>query len=227
MKTILHNSWQTVLEHEFEQDYYLQLHQFLKEEYETRRIYPEMHHIFTAFEWTPFEEVKIVILGQDPYHGEGQAHGLSFSVQPGIAVPPSLGNIYKELENDLGFRPVSHGFLKKWAEQGVLMLNTILTVRSGEPLSHKHRGWEQFTNEAIEKLNERETPVIFILWGKVAQEKSKMIDLSRHYIIQSVHPSPLSSYRGFFGSKPFSTANKLLTRNNMSPIDWQLPEVPC
>lgn len=183
-----------------------------------------MYHLFSALELTPFEEVKVVILGQDPYHGPNQAHGLSFSVQPGVKVPPSLANIYKELQADLGYQPVNHGFLESWAKQGVLLLNTVLTVRAGQAYSHRGKGWEQLTDVIIEKLNEREKPVVFILWGRPAQEKIKMIDTTRHVIIKSPHPSPLSAHRGFFGSRPFSQANAALERLGETSIDWQLPE---
>ena len=224
MKTIIHNDWQKVLESEFEKDYYANLHQFLKQEYATQNIHPDMYHIFQAFEWTPFSEVKVVILGQDPYHGPHQAHGLSFSVRPGVPVPPSLQNIYKELQDDLGVKPVQHGYLKKWADQGVLLLNSVLTVRNGQAFSHQCHGWERLTDTAIKRLSEREKPVIFILWGRAARDKIKLIDQSRNIIIQSAHPSPLSAYRGFFGSKPFSKTNAALEAMGEKPIDWQLPE---
>lgn len=224
MKTIIHNSWQNVLATEFSQQYYLDLREFLKTEYQTQKIHPDMYHIFTALELTPYEKVKVVILGQDPYHGENQAHGLSFSVQPGVKIPPSLRNIYKEMESDLGIPPVSHGNLVSWAQQGVLLLNTVLTVREGQAFSHRGKGWEILTDAIIEKLNQRPEPIVFILWGKSAQAKIKMIDTSRHAIIQSVHPSPLSASRGFFGSKPFSKTNEILASWNETPINWQLPD---
>lgn len=224
MKTIIHNSWQNELNDEFEKEYYQQLREFLKQEYQQQTIYPDMYQIYSALELTPFEAVKVVILGQDPYHGPHQAHGLSFSVQPGVKIPPSLVNIYKELQSDLGYPPVQHGFLESWAKQGVLLLNTVLTVRNGQAYSHRGQGWEQLTDAIIQKLNERAQPVIFILWGKPAQEKIKMIDTSRHVIIQAPHPSPLSAHRGFFGSKPFSKANQALERLGETPIDWQLPD---
>ena len=224
MKKIIHNSWQEVLADEFEKDYYQQLRIFLKNEYATQKIHPDMYHVYEALELTPYEEVKVVILGQDPYHGANQAHGLSFSVQPGVKTPPSLVNIYKELKNDLGIEPVSHGNLVTWAEQGVLLLNTVLTVREGQAYSHRGKGWEQLTDAIIEKLNEREKPIVFILWGKPAQEKMKMIDKSRHIIITAPHPSPLSAHRGFFGSKPFSKTNDALLALGETPIDWQLPK---
>lgn len=224
MKKIIHNSWQEVLAGEFEKDYYQQLRIFLKNEYATQKIHPDMYHVYEALELTPYEEVKVVILGQDPYHGVNQAHGLSFSVQPGVKTPPSLVNIYKELRNDLGIEPVSHGNLVTWAKQGVLLLNTVLTVREGQAYSHRGKGWEQLTDAIIEKLNERDKPIVFILWGKPAQEKMKMIDKSRHIIITAPHPSPLSAHRGFFGSKPFSKTNDALLALGETPIDWQLPK---
>ena len=224
MKKIIHNSWQEVLADEFEKDYYQQLRIFLKNEYATRKIHPDMYHVYEALELTPYEEVKVVILGQDPYHGVNQAHGLSFSVQPGVKTPPSLVNIYKELKNDLGIEPVSHGNLVTWAKQGVLLLNTVLTVREGQAYSHRGKGWEQLTDAIIEKLNERDKPIVFILLGKPAQEKMKMIDKSRHIIITAPHPSPLSAHRGFFGSKPFSKTNDALLALGETPIDWQLPK---
>jgi len=225
MHTVIHNSWQPILEEEFAADYYQQLRVFLKEEYQTQKIYPDMFHIFEAFEWTPYEKVKVVILGQDPYHGPNQAHGLSFSVQPGVKLPPSLRNIYKELEADLGYPPVNHGYLEKWAKQGVLLLNTVLTVRNGEAYSHRGKGWEQLTDAVIQKLSEREDPIIFILWGKPAQGKEKMIDTSRHIILKAPHPSPLSAHRGFFGSRPFSKTNELLLALDKEPIDWKLENI--
>lgn len=224
MKKIIHNSWQEVLADEFEKDYYQQLRIFLKNEYATQKIHPDMYHVYEALELTPYEEVKVVILGQDPYHGVNQAHGLSFSVQPGVKTPPSLVNIYKELKNDLGIEPVSHGNLVTWAKQGVLLLNTVLTVREGQAYSHRGKGWEQLTDAIIEKLNERDKPIVFILLGKPAQEKMKMIDKSRHIIITAPHPSPLSAHRGFFGSKPFSKTNDALLALGETPIDWQLPK---
>ncbi|GMA46718.1 uracil-DNA glycosylase [Tetragenococcus muriaticus] len=224
MKTIIHNSWQDILAEEFQKPYYRHLHEFLKQEYATQKIHPDMYHIFEALQITPYENVKVVILGQDPYHGPNQAHGLSFSVQPGVKVPPSLQNVYKELQSDLGISPVNHGYLVSWAKQGVLLLNTVLTVREGQAYSHRGKGWEQLTDKVIEKLNERQEPVVFILWGKPAQKKVSMIDTSKHVIIKSVHPSPLSANRGFFGSKPFSKTNNALIALGQTPIDWQLPQ---
>ncbi|MBM7689559.1 uracil-DNA glycosylase [Enterococcus ureilyticus] len=224
MKAIIHNSWQEVLEEEFTKEYYLNLRDFLKQEYNQQTIYPDMYHIYSALELTPYEEVKVVILGQDPYHGPNQAHGLSFSVQPGVRIPPSLMNIYKELQADLGYSPVSHGFLESWAKQGVLLLNTVLTVRNGQAYSHRGQGWENLTDAIIKKLNERDKPIVFILWGKPAQEKIKMIDTNKHIIIKSPHPSPLAAHRGFFGSRPFSKANQALEQLGETPINWQLPD---
>lgn len=185
-----------------------------------------MFHIFEAFEWTPFDQVKVCILGQDPYHGPHQAHGCSFSVLPGVKLPPSLINIYKELKNDLGIEPVNHGYLKKWADQGVLLLNTVLTVRDGIAFSHRGKGWEQLTDQAIIALSQRTQPVVFILWGKAAQNKISLIDTKRNIVLQSAHPSPLSAHRGFFGSRPFSKTNAALEAMGEKPIDWQLPVEP-
>ncbi|MGZ0051659.1 uracil-DNA glycosylase [Brevibacillus gelatini] len=220
---ILHNDWAPILAEEFEKPYYLKLRQILKEEYQTRTIYPDMYHIFTALHLTSYEQAKVVILGQDPYHGPGQAHGLSFSVRPGIKPPPSLVNIYKELQSDLNCTIPEHGYLSHWAKQGVMMLNAVLTVRAGNPNSHKGIGWEQFTDQIIHLLNEREKPLVFILWGRHAQEKAAFIDKKRHCIIASPHPSPFSANRGFFGSRPFSRANAFLRSQGMEEIDWQLP----
>lgn len=219
---ILTNDWHDLLEDEFQKEYYLKIRQFLKKEYETKTIYPDMHDIFNALHYTTYKDVKIVILGQDPYHGPNQAHGLSFSVKPGVRIPPSLMNIYKELQNDLGCDIPNNGYLKKWADQGVLLLNTVLTVRAGQANSHKNIGWEIFTDKVITLLNNREDPIVFILWGKNAQSKLKIIKNPRHFIIKSVHPSPLSARRGFFGSKPFSKTNQFLTSIGKKPIDWKI-----
>lgn len=224
MKQLIHNDWQEVLKDEFEAPYYQELRQFLKKEYQEQVIFPEMNHIWEAFEWTPYDKVKVVILGQDPYHGPKQAHGLSFSVQPTIKTPPSLVNIYKELQSDLGIPPVNHGYLKSWAEQGVLLLNTVLTVRNGQANSHRGQGWETLTDAVIKKLNERATPIVFILWGKPSISKLNLIDTTKHTVITAPHPSPLSAYRGFFGSKPFSKTNEALIKFGETPINWQLPE---
>jgi uracil-DNA glycosylase len=223
--SILTNDWAELLASEFEQSYYLQLRQFLKEEYRTKVIFPPMHDIFNALHLTAFAAAKVVILGQDPYHGAGQAHGLSFSVKPGVPAPPSLKNMLKELQDDLGCTMPNNGYLVPWAEQGVLLLNTVLTVREGEANSHKGRGWERFTDEVIRQLNEREKPLVFILWGGNAQQKMQLITNKRHFILRSVHPSPLSAHRGFFGSKPYSQANSFLKSIQDKEIDWQLPNL--
>lgn len=222
---ILKNDWAPLLESEFAQPFYLQLRQFLVDEYRTRVIYPDQYDIFNALHLTPYEKTKVVILGQDPYHGRGQAHGLSFSVKPGVAAPPSLQNIYKELQADLGCPIPNHGYLVKWAEQGVLLLNAVLTVREGTPNSHKGIGWETFTDRVIERLNQREEPIVFILWGKHAQEKGERITASHHLIIRSPHPSPFSANRGFFGSRPFSRTNAFLRSIGRTEIDWQIPNL--
>lgn len=223
MKQLINNDWWPVLKLQFETANYQQLHNFLVDEYGHQQVYPEMHHIFEAFNWTPFSKVKVVILGQDPYHGPGQAHGCSFSVLPGVAVPPSLQNIYKELQADLGCSPVKHGYLRSWAEQGVLLLNSVLTVRAGQAYSHQGHGWEQLTDAAIVALSERPAPVVFILWGRAARDKKRLIDLKRNFVVESAHPSPLSAYRGFFGSRPFSKTNQFLEMTGQAPINWQLP----
>lgn len=220
--TILENDWKHYLGSEFEKEYYQKLREYLKKEYQTHTIFPHMNDIYNALHYTPFHQVKVVILGQDPYHGPNQAHGLSFSVKPEVDVPPSLKNIYKELQADLGCAIPNHGYLVKWAEQGVLLLNNVLTVRSGQAHSHQGKGWETFTNQVITQLNEKDTPVVYLLWGAAAQKKQALIDTSKHYIIKSPHPSPLSAYRGFFGSKPFSRTNQLLKDNQLEPIDWQI-----
>ncbi len=222
---ILKNDWSSHLEQEFEKPYYLRLRQFLIEEYRSKVIYPDKYDIFNALHFTPLADTKVVILGQDPYHGQGQAHGLSFSVKPGVAPPPSLQNIFKELQSDLGCYIPNNGYLVSWAKQGVLMLNTVLTVRENQPNSHKGMGWETFTDQVISTLNNREKPVVFILWGKHAQEKQQLIKAPQHYIIQSPHPSPFSANRGFFGSRPFSKANQFLERIGSTPIDWQIPNI--
>ena len=219
----LNNSWDFILKEEFTSEYYQNLRKFLKKEYFSKTIYPPMDDIFNAFKYTDFDNVKAVILGQDPYHGEGQAHGLCFSVKQGIKPPPSLINIYKEQKDDLGIdQPFSCGELTKWAKQGVLLLNTVLTVREGSPNSHKGMGWELLTDKVIDILNKREKPIVFILWGANARSKKKLITNPNHLIIESAHPSPLSAYNGFFGSKPFSKTNDFLVKTGQSPIDWQL-----
>ena len=225
MSKILHNNWDNLLGNEFDKDYYRNLHDFLVNEYKTKVIYPNMYDIFNALHYTDYEDVKVVILGQDPYHGPNQAHGLSFSVKPGVPTPPSLKNIYKELNSDLGCYIPNNGYLKSWADQGVLLLNTVLTVQAGNANSHKGKGWEQFTDRVISVLNERKDPVIFILWGNNAISKKKLITNPQHYILQSVHPSPLSASRGFFGSKPFSKTNEILRSLGKTPIDWQIQNI--
>ncbi|MDN5708849.1 MAG: uracil-DNA glycosylase [Planococcus sp. (in: firmicutes)] len=221
-KQIFTNDWQQVLGEEFGKNYYQELREFLKNEYANETVYPVKENIWNAFEHTAYQDVKVVILGQDPYHGPNQAHGLSFSVQPGISHPPSLRNIFKELEDDIGCEKPVDGTLTKWSDQGVLMLNTVLTVRQGQAHSHQKKGWEQLTDEVIRKLSARKEPVIFILWGKPAQTKKRLIDTERHDIIEAPHPSPLSAHRGFFGSKPFSKVNKLLQSRGEEPIDFCL-----
>lgn len=218
-------SWEKALKGEFSKDYYKKLFVKIQEEYQTRTIYPPADDIFNAFHFTPLEEVKVVILGQDPYHEPGQAHGLCFSVKPQVPIPPSLVNIYKELEDDLGCYIPNNGYLEKWARQGVLMLNTVLTVRAHQANSHKDLGWEQFTDAAIRVLAEQDRPMVFVLWGKPAQRKKEMIHNPKHLILESPHPSPLSAYRGFFGSRPFSRINAYLEKNGMEPIDWQIENI--
>ena len=216
------NDWDELLADEFKKDYYLQLRQFLKNEYSTRTVYPDMYDIFNALKATPREKIKAVILGQDPYHEPGQAHGMCFSVKPGVPAPPSLQNIFKELQDDLGCSIPQDGYLEKWAEQGVLLLNTVLTVRAHQANSHKGKGWENFTDRVIQLVNEKENPVVFLLWGANARSKKALITNPRHLILETVHPSPLSAYNGFFGCRHFSKANQFLAANGQSPIDWQL-----
>lgn len=218
----LGNDWDELLKDEFKKEYYINLREFLKEEYSTRVIYPNMYNIFDALKHTSYKDTKVLILGQDPYHGENQAHGLAFSVQPGVKTPPSLLNMYKELKDDLGCFIPNNGYLIPWADQGVLLLNTALTVRAGEANSHQNKGWEIFTDEIIKKLNEREDPVIFVLWGGNARKKKSLINNKKHYILEAAHPSPLSAYRGFFGCKHFSKINEILQKNHQLPIDWSL-----
>ena len=216
-------SWKEVLAEEFKKPYFKQIAQHLKTEKEQGKIiYPPGSQIFHAFEATPFGKVKVVILGQDPYHGPKQAHGLSFSVQQGIASPPSLINIFKELHEDVGLPIPRHGHLENWAKQGVLLLNASLTVRAGEPMSHAKLGWEKFTNTVIEKVSHLKENIVFVLWGRFAQEKQSLIDDKKHYIIKSAHPSPLSAKNGFFGSRPFSKINTYLVKKGIDPIDWAL-----
>ena len=218
------NDWDKVLEGEFKKEYYQELRQFLIQEYRTQVIYPGMHDIFNALKFTPYEEVKAVIIGQDPYHQPGQAHGLCFSVKQPVPAPPSLVNIYKELEDDLGFPVPSHGCLESWAKNGVLLLNTSLTVRQGQPNSHKGKGWEILTDRIIEKLNEREKPMVFILWGNNAKAKESLITNNHHLILKGAHPSPLGAYKGFWGGKYFSRTNAFLQQFGIEPVDWRIPE---
>jgi uracil-DNA glycosylase len=224
-KKILSNDWAPLLEEEFEKEYYQRLREFLKKEYKTKIVYPDMYDIFNALHYTPYEKVKVVLLGQDPYHGPNQAHGLSFSVKPHVPIPPSLKNIFQELHDDLGCYIPNNGCLIPWARQGVLLLNTVLTVRQGEAHSHRGKGWEQFTDRVISLINNREKPAVFILWGRPAQSKIPLIDETKHFIIRSPHPSPLSANRGFFGSRPFSKANRFLREIGEKEIDWQIPNI--
>jgi len=221
----LGNSWDEILKDEFEKDYYKKLREFLKNEYTHYKIYPNMNNIFDSLKYASYEDIKVVIIGQDPYHEEGQAHGLSFSVQPKVAIPPSLQNIYKELHDDLGLYIPNNGYLVKWAKQGVLLLNNVLTVRARQANSHKDCGWEIFTDSVVKKLNQREEPVIFIFWGSCAKSKEALVDSKKHYILKAVHPSPLSAYRGFFGCKHFSKSNEILTKLGKTPIDWQIENI--
>ena len=216
------NDWLPVFQGEFRKPYYKQLYQTVMKEYNTRKIYPAPDDIFNVFQLTPFHKVKAVILGQDPYHGEGQAHGLCFSVKPDVEIPPSLVNIYQELHDDCGCYIPDNGYLTKWAEQGVLLLNTVLTVRAHQANSHRGIGWEEFTDAAIRRLNEEDRPIVFILWGRPAQMKKSMLTNPNHLILEAPHPSPLSAYRGFFGSKPFSKTNEFLEAHGVEPIDWQI-----
>lgn len=218
------NSWDDLLKDEFQKDYYLKLRQFLIGEYKNHTVYPDMHDIFNALVNTPYEDVKVVILGQDPYHEPGQAHGMCFSVKPGVKTPPSLVNIYKELKDNLGIEPHSDGYLMKWAEQGVLLMNTCLTVREHQAGSHRNKGWEILTDKIIELLNQREKPMVFILWGANAKSKIPLITGKQHLILTGAHPSPLSAYNGFFGGRYFSRANEFLVSTGQEPIDWNLED---
>lgn len=219
----LSNDWADHLNQEFTKDYFKELKRMIETEYKTTSIHPAYEDVFAALHYTPFASTKVVILGQDPYHGKNQAHGLSFSVRTGNRIPPSLRNIYKELKEDLGVQPPDHGSLYSWAEQGVLLLNDVLTVREGEANSHRGLGWETFTDIVIQALNERKKPVVFFLWGKHAQRKGSFINREKHLVLTSSHPSPFAAHKGFFGSRPFSQANTFLSNNGMSPVDWSLP----
>lgn len=216
------NDWLAPLTGEFKKPYYAALYRKVVEEYQTTQVFPEADDIFNAFNLTPLSQVKAVILGQDPYHGDGQAHGLCFSVKPGIDAPPSLMNIYKELQEDIGCYIPDNGYLEKWAKQGVLMLNTVLTVRAHQAFSHRGIGWEEFTDAAIRILNEQDRPIVFLLWGSPARAKKSMLNNPKHLILETVHPSPLSAYRGFFGCRHFSKTNEFLTAHGETPIDWQI-----
>ncbi len=217
--------WEKALKMEFGKPYYAELYKTIGEEYKTRQIFPPAKDIFNAFTFAPLEEVKVVILGQDPYHGEGQANGLAFSVHPGVKVPPSLVNIYAELHDDLGCDIPDNGDLTKWAKQGVMLLNTVLTVRAHQANSHRGIGWEEFTDAAIRVLADQDRPLVFILWGTPARKKKALIHNPKHLVLESPHPSPLSAYHGFFGSRPFSKTNAFLEQNGLSPIDWQIDSI--
>lgn len=221
----LHPSWSQVLAEEFDQPYFGQLQEFLQAERQSHNIFPSEEYVFSAFELTPYDQVNVLLLGQDPYHDHNQAHGLCFSVQPDIKPPRSLINIFKEMQADIGVKIPNHGHLISWAKQGVLMLNAVLTVRAHEANSHKNKGWEKFTDAVIQKVNQKPSPVIFVLWGGYAQKKLKLIDTQRHTVIQSAHPSPLSAHNGFFGSKPFSAINNALKSFGQPEINWQLPDL--
>lgn len=223
--SILKNDWNELLKAEFEKEYYIQLRQFLVNEYNSETVYPDRYDIFNALHYTPYKDVKVLLLGQDPYHGPGQAHGLSFSVQPGVKTPPSLVNIYKELHQELGCEIPNNGYLTKWAKQGVLLLNTVLTVRRSQPNSHKGQGWEIFTDRIIELVAQKEEPVVFLLWGKHAQAKKSLITGKHHLILESPHPSPFSANRGFFGNNHFLLTNNFLQENDCTPIDWQIDNI--
>lgn len=223
--SVINNDWLQAIGGQFRMSYYKELYQFVKSEYSRYVIYPNADDIFNAFHFTPLSQVKVVILGQDPYHNEGQAHGLCFSVKPDVEIPPSLVNIYQELHDDLGCYIPNNGYLEKWAREGVLLLNTVLTVRAHQANSHQGKGWEQFTDAVIQAVNAQDRPIVFILWGRPAQMKKSMLNNPKHLILQAPHPSPLSAYRGFFGSRPFSKANEYLKNNGIEPIDWQIENV--
>lgn len=222
---MIQNDWLTVLEDEFKKPYYQNLYEFVKQEYSTAQVFPASDDIFNAFHLTPLSQVKVVILGQDPYHNVGQAHGLCFSVKPDVDIPPSLVNIYQELHDDLGCDIPNNGYLKKWADQGVLLLNTVLTVRAHQANSHQGHGWEQFTDAVIQAVNAQDRPIVYFLWGSPARRKKSMLTNPKHLILEAPHPSPLSAYRGFFGCKHFSKANEFLKANGVDPIDWQIENI--
>lgn len=224
--SMITNDWSDSLQEEFKQPYYKELFKFVKEEYSNGIVYPPAEDIFNAFHFTPLSEVKVLLLGQDPYHNVNQAHGLSFSVLPSQSdIPPSLQNIYKELRDDCGCHIPNNGYLKKWADQGVLLLNTVLTVRAHQANSHQGKGWEKFTDAVIQAVNAQDRPIVYFLWGRPAQSKKKMLTNPKHLILEAPHPSPLSVYRGFFGSKPFTQANEFLKANGIEPIDWQIEDI--
>lgn len=225
MMAAITNDWLPAIDAEFRKPYYAQLYKFIREEYNTRKIFPPAEDIFNAFHLTPLSQVKVLILGQDPYHNDGQAHGLCFSVKPEVEIPPSLENIYKELKEDLGCYIPNNGYLVKWARQGVLMLNTVLTVRAHQANSHQGHGWEQFTDAIIHAVNEQNRPIVYLLWGRPAQSKIPMLTNPKHLILKAPHPSPLSAYRGFFGCKHFSQTNEFLEANGMEPVDWQIENI--
>lgn len=218
----INGDWEEALKGEFKKSYYKELYYFIKNEYETKQIFPPLEDLFSAFHFTALKDVKVVILGQDPYHNDGQAHGLSFSVKPEVAIPPSLLNIYKELQDDLGTYIPDNGYLLKWAKQGVFLLNAVLTVRAHNAASHSNKGWEKFTDAVIEILNKEDRPIVFLLWGRFAKEKAKMLNNPKHLVLTAAHPSPLSAYNGFFACKHFSKTNEFLKKNNIEPIDWQI-----
>lgn len=222
---MIQNDWLAPLSPEFKKAYYADLFRFVNNEYATQRVFPPAEDIFNAFHLTPLNEVRVVIIGQDPYHNEGQAHGLCFSVKPDVDIPPSLVNIYQELHDDLGCFIPNNGYLTKWAKQGVLMLNTVLTVRAHQANSHRGKGWEEFTDAAIRILNEQDRPIVFLLWGSPAQKKAQMLNNPKHLVLKAPHPSPLSAYRGFFGCRHFSQTNAFLAKNGLTPIDWQIENV--
>ena len=216
------NKWDEILKDEFEKTYFKELMNFVQNEYKTKTVYPYFPNIFNALKYTDYDDVKIVIIGQDPYHGTGEAHGLSFSVLEGVAKPPSLRNIFKELKDDLNIDEPEHGNLEAWTKEGVMLLNSVLTVEKDKPASHQNRGWETFTDEVIRKINEREKPVVFLLWGSFAKSKKELITNKNHYVIESAHPSPFSANKGFFGTKPFSKANEFLKQNEQNEINWKI-----
>lgn len=220
----LGNKWDEILAEEFKKDYYLKLREFLKQEYGRYTVYPDMNNIFNSLKYADYDNIKAVIIGQDPYHEPNQAHGLAFSVLRGNPIPPSLKNIYKEIETDLGIGAPNHGELTYWARQGVLLLNNALTVRKGQANSHRGKGWEQFTDAVISKVNEKDSPVVYLLWGANAREKTRLINNPKHLILTAAHPSPLSAYNGFFGCRHFSKCNNFLSQNGVEPVDWRIPD---